>query len=62
MKVVETVVSITLPSEYIKDASRLHPETFEISIETNTSFEFLAVVEDALETAIKEFKVALSTA
>ncbi len=59
MKVVEQVVSITLPSEYIRDSNRLKPEDFNNS--SDTSFEFLTAAEEALASAIAEFKTALST-
>jgi len=59
MKVIEQVVSITLPSEYIRESNRLTPEQFSSSAGTSAAFEFLTEAEEALARAIDELTTAL---
>eukprot|EP01032_Pedospumella_encystans_P018554 gene18554-21117_t len=60
MKVVEQVVSITLPSEYIRESSRLTPEQFSGTDSNHgVAFEFLTEAEEALAQAVEEFSIAL---
>ena len=60
MKVIERVISITLPSEYIRESSRLTPEQFSGTDSNHgVAFEFLAEADDALAKAVEEFSIAL---